>query len=331
MIYNFLDRKSVFKSIMHINIIMSVSTLLLLSTFAVADTNEKTHETRSWQARCEELKKNQDTNLSLKVTFSEKPKINSAINHWLFSWNGINIPLPPVDFHEVYLKSGYQNYDEVMMIAKDGFIINALVFENKPSGDVLAESQAGKDSNDGWTEITAAAAIKEGSPVRASDSILLGYHITPGDLSCLARNRTEETAKVAALIMKGIGRPGELIAVYKDVGVYRGWIEVEKSTKHMTYIINIILESNIDVWYQINYRMPNNFRYHGLSFLIGNNRQKHISPSPDWLLALNSAIISKSKDSWKRYATLARKAGISEKSITRIMKNQNIEIDGRVY
>jgi hypothetical protein len=309
-------------SIMRINIVMSVSVLLLLSAFAMADANEKINNAPNWQARCEELKKNQDPNSSLKVTFAEKPEIDSAIHHWLLSWNGIDVPLPPVDFHEVYFKRGYQNHDEVLMVAKDGFTINALVFENIPSGDVLAESQAGKDRSGGRPENRAAA-----NPVRTSDSILLGYHITPGDLSCLAKNRTEETAKVAALIMKGIGRPGELIAVYKDVGVYRGWIETEKSAEHMTYIINIISESNSDVWYQISYRMPNNFRYHGMPFLIGHNRQKHISRSPDWLFALNSAMISNSRDSWKRYATLARKAGIGEKSITRVMKNQNIEIE----
>jgi len=118
-----------------------------------------------------------------------------------------------------------------------------------------------------------------------------------------------------------------LIAVYKDAGAYRGWIEKERSARHITYVINILPESNNDIWNQINYRMPANAGYDGLPFLIGHQRQKPTSPSPDWLSALNAAMISRSKDSWKRYAALARKAGLSEKSITSVMKIQNVEIE----
>jgi len=307
-------------------IIISVSALMMLSMFAMADTNEIVNDTKSLQALCQELKKNEVSNSSLKVTFSEKPEINSDIHHWLLNWNGIDVPLPPIGFREVYVKMGYENQYEVMMVAKDGFTINTIVFENKLSNDMFEESKDENDRGSGKTE-SRVVAKKDRSPVRTSDTILLGFQITPGDLSCLKEHQAEEAAKVVALIMKGIARPGELMSVYKGVGVYKGWIEKERSSDYMVYGINIIPNSNQDILYQINYRIPNNSRYYDLPFLTGNNRQKPTSEPPDWLLALNSAIISKSKDFWKRYATLARKAGVSEKSITRVMKNQNIEIE----
>lgn len=194
-----------------INVIFFVLILLLLSTFVLAET-DKTTGVSNWQTRCEELKKNQDPNSSLNIVFSEKPKISAVIPHWLLSWNGIDVPLPTVAFHEVYVNKGYDNQLEVMMIAKDEFIMNAIVFENKPFIGSLEESQAQNDG-DGPTK-SQTTARKERTIVRISDNILMGYQITPADLICLERSRTEKMAKVDALIMKGIGRPGELISAY---------------------------------------------------------------------------------------------------------------------
>ena len=308
---------------MSINAIISILILTVFGIFALTNANETIDHTANWRNLCQELKKNGLSNSSLNITFSDKPEIDFYIHRWSLNWNGINVPLPPVDFHEVYVKMGYQNNYEVIMTSKNGFLVHAIVFENKPYSDVYEKFKDANDSNSDETEDT----IKnnnEKKAFRTSDVILMGYQITPGDLNCLEKHQTEEAAKAAALLMKGIERPGELISVFKNVGIYKGWIEKERYPDYMGYVVNIIQDDNLDVLYQINYRIPNNSGYHDLPFLIGNDRQKSIPQSPDWLLALSSAFTAKSKDFWERYAALARKAGISEKSIIRVMKNQNV-------
>lgn len=284
-----------------------LATLMIGGSPAAADTSRQAESAGDWQARCEELKNNQDS--SLMITFTEKPIIDLSIRHWSLSWNGIDIPIPPVSFKEVYVKRGSHNLPEVTMLTGDGLVLNLLVFDDSLAGEASAESVKSQDIG----------------RYRPSESMLLGYRITPKNLTCRLENRADETSLVNALILKGIGRPGKLEAVYRDAGIYSGWIEAERNGGRSRYVVNIIPKDDSEVLYQMNYIMAADSKYISLPFLIGNNRQTYLLPSPAWLPELNAAMSTGAAESWKRYATMARKAGISEKSIQRVLKSQGKE------
>ena len=159
-----------------------------------------------------------------------------------------------------------------------------------------------------------------GGPVKLSTIMMLSYESTPDLLTCIEENRIKESAIAFALILKGIAKDN-LMAVYKGIGIYDGWITKNKDENNIIYTLNIISANTDNQLLNIGYRIPEGSKYEYLPLWVGSKKLESTKDTPSWLASLNNAIEIKTNDSWKKFINDARESGISEKSILRTNEN----------
>ena len=301
-------------------LIFSFLIFCILSSSPLSNAFES--EGQLWAPNCEKLKKNFLVNKNLNVIFTNKPNIINEQTPWTVSWNNIEVPVPNVEYKDIFVSSNNKNEYEVWLRTIDGMIISLMVNEDKVMEDVFSIT-----SGDGKEISTSEGALATkdmfGGPVKMSTIMKLAYKSTPAVLTCMEKNRIKESAIASALILKGIAT-NNLVAVYKGIGEYDGWITKSADGKINEYALNIIPDNTENKLFYINYRMPDGSKFEDLPFYAGGNINR-AKDMPDWLVSLNNAIEMKTSDGWKDFISAAKKSGISEKSISRTCEKLKIK------
>jgi hypothetical protein len=274
-----------------------------------------------WAPDCERLKKKSLTNKDVNIVFTKKTNIQNEQAHWTLHWNNIDIPIPTVSYKDIYILPNTKNEYEIWLRTNDGVIISLMVGEDKLFEDVLAQTSRNRELISTPEGILATKKMF-GGPVKMSTIMKLGYKNTPDQLKCMEENRFKEYIIASALLMKNAATDN-LVAVYKGIGEYDGWITKSKNENIIEFTINIIADKSSQFLY-IDYRMPEDSKYESLPFCVGSKKHP-IKDTPGWLVSLNNALEMKTNESWKEFIANAKLDGISEKSISKIYKTLNIK------
>ncbi len=273
-----------------------------------------------WAPNCERLKKGYLTEQDVNIIFTKKPNIQNEQAHWTLHWNTIEVPVPDVDYKDIYILPNTKNEYEIWLRTNDGIIISLMVGEDALFEDVYAKV-SGKGKVISTPEGVLGTKELFGGPVRMSTIMKLAYQSTPDLLTCVEENRIKESAIASALILKNAATDN-LVAVYEGIGVYDGWITKSKKENNIEFTLNIIPDRSKNIFY-INYRMPEG-KYEYLPFCVGSKKDP-AKDMPDWLASLNTAIEMKTNDSWKEFISAAKKNGISDKSISRTCEKLKVK------
>lgn len=270
---------------------------------------------QDWKTACEKLKSEINTNKEQDIVFSKKPDLGYSNKYWVLEWYGIGIPIPDIEYDEVYITEEANGGSELFLIDRDNKISVAIFnFENEASKDIYATSTISNPEPEASEAGIKATRKIFGGAVRRSDLSILGYETKLSDLTCDDQNALVERKRMISLILKSIARPGRLSAVHKGVGVYGGWFEKLETNNSITYAAHILQESHRDTLIQVSYTIPAHSSYLHLPYILGNENLSG-GDMPDWLSSLNSLLSEKTAENWKRYSIQAKKANISEKSI----------------
>ncbi len=275
-----------------------------------------------WAPNCEKLKNELITMQGLNIKFTTKPSIQNEQLHWVLFWNDIEVLIPDTQYKSIFVLINKRNDYELRLHTIDDELIFLYSGEDAQMDDVFATLSGNKEVITTPDGITMTKDMF-GGPVRLSTIMKLAYENTPELLSCLEENRIKESTVASALILKEAATTN-LLAVYKDIGDYNGWITKSWSSgNNIEYDLNIISTSVDNLMLQIHYRISEHSKYGYLPLWTGRKSPK-IKEPPDWLAALNTALKSKSHDDWEAYIKEVKNTGISEKSILKTCENLNI-------
>ncbi|WP_319522295.1 hypothetical protein [uncultured Desulfosarcina sp.] len=255
----------------------------------------------------------------LDVTFTKRPKVSQDNNFWVFTWNGIDVILPPAAFEHIFLFKDSGGQYLLHLSAADDIRISLLANKNELFEDVFAVSEIGEPKVTTTAKGIAATEAMYGGPVRFSELMTLAYECTPKEITCCAEKGEEEMGKVVALIMKVIDGP-DIVAAYKGVGRYNGWLTKSRSGGRVEYRLNILSESDEEHIYQATYQITENAPYHTFPHLVGAVDRHDAAQPPDWVPALEAALKEDSAEAWQDFLSAAEEGGISEKSRSSVRK-----------
>ncbi len=258
----------------------------------------------------------------MNITFSKKPSVKNDQDYYVLYWNDIALFIPKVKYKSILVSKKNKNQYDLFLFTIDDVVISAITVDDEPTKDVFSTK-----SNHGALETTSEGISLTknmyGGPVKISTIMLLAYEITPEQLTCNEENRIRESAMSQALILKDIAS-SDLTAVYKGVGIYNGWITKRIPENFTEYSLTIIPTTIPNQIFNITYKIPKDKIYNELPFSIGNKKFEYHERPPYWLMALNTALKSKTNESWKAFLLAAKQSGISEKSISMTYKNLNL-------
>jgi len=255
----------------------------------------------------------------LDVTFSERPEVCHDNNFWVFTWNGIDVILPPVTFEHVFLSKDLGGRYFIHLTAGNDIRISLLANKNDKFEDVFAVSDIGEPGMITTAEGIAATQAMYGGAIRFSELMMLAYESTPEEITCCAEKVDEERGKVVALIMKAIDGP-DIVAAYKGVGRFNGWLTKSRSGGQVEYRLNIISKGDEEHIYQVTYQIAEKAPYHTFPYLVGAANSHDAEQPPDWVPALEAALKQDSSEAWQDFLSAAEKGGISEKSRSAVRK-----------
>lgn len=253
----------------------------------------------------------------LNVTFTERPEVSHDNNFWVFTWNGIDVILPPAAFEHVFLFKDSDGRYLLHLAAADDIRISLLANKNDAFEDVFAVSDIGEPEMITTAEGIAATKAMYGGAVRFSELMMLAYESTPEEITCCAERGEEEMGKVVALIMKEIDEP-DIVAAYKGVGRYNGWLTKSRSGGQVEYRLNILSESDEEHVYQVTYQITEKAPYHTFPYLVGEANRNNAAQPPEWIPALEAALKKDSSEAWQDFLSAAEEGGISEKSCSSV-------------
>jgi len=279
----------------------------------------KTHYTFRDGIPCETFKQERLSADFLDVTFTEKPKISRDNDFWVFTWNGIDVILPPVAFEHVFLSKDSGGRYFIHLTAGDDIRISLLANKNEKFEDVFAVSDIGEPGMITTAKGIAATKAMYGGAVRFSELMIRAYESTPEEITCCAEKGEEEMGTVVALIMKEIDGP-DIVAAHKGVGRHKGWLTKSISGGQVEYRLNILPESDAEHVYQVTYQIAAKAPYHTFPYLVGAADRSEAAQPPGWIPALEAALEKDSLEAWQDYLSAAEGSGISEKSRSTVKK-----------
>jgi len=279
----------------------------------------KAHYTFRNGIPCETFKQEHLSADFLDVTFTERPKVSRDIDFWVFTWNGIDVILPPVAFEHVFLSKDSGGRYFIHLTAGDDIRISLLVNKNDKYEDVFAVSDIGEPGMITSEEGIAATKAMYGGAVRFSELMIRAYESTPKEITCCAEKTEKETGTVVALIMKAIDGPN-IVAAYKGIGRYKGWLTKSKSGGQVEYRLNILSESDEKYVYQVTYQITEAAAYQTFPLLVGTTNPHDAAQPPNWIPALEAALEEDSSEAWQNFLSAAEDGGISEKSRSAVRK-----------
>lgn len=298
------------KLVLGLKLIVIMGALLVIEISMASTSNEK----------CLQLKKKLINKDSFNTIFTQRPSVTTSGQYWMLTWNNIDIPIPAIDYGAVYILKRKGGRHELMLMAKKGgLMVHLFLSNNEQMTDVFASSKIGSTKKTTTSAGIAATINMFGGPVRHSDLLILAYSTTPAMVDC-KKMTDKDSGKLLALVLKG---RGAVVAVYKGVGIYKGWLEKRRSINKptMTYSVNIVWNKTPNILYTVKYLLPTKSSHESLPYMVGDKNLAFKNKSPQWLMALNNALHTQSIKDWRLYISAARTANISEKSIKRLIKN----------
>lgn len=283
------------------------------SKSAVLHSQCKTHYAFRNGVPCKTFKQEHLSADFLDVTFTERPKASRDNDFWVFTWNGIDVILPPVAFEHVFLSKDSGGRYFIHLAAGDDIRISLLANKNDKYEDVFAVSDIGEPGMITTAEGIAATKAMYGGAVRFSELMIRAYESTPEEITCCAEKAEKEMGTAVALIMKAIDGP-DIVAAHEGIGRYKGWLTKSKSGGQVEYRLNILPESDVEHVYQIIYQITEKAPYHTFPYLVGTANSKEFAQPPDWIPALEAALKKDSADAWQNFLSAAEDGGISEES-----------------
>jgi len=280
----------------------------------------KTHYTFRDGIPCETFMQEHLSADFLDVTFTERPKVSSDNDFWVFTWNGIDVILPPVAFEHIFLFKDSADQYLIHLTAGDDIRISLLANTDVKYEDVFAVSDIGEPGMVTTAKGIAATKAMYGGPVRFSELMTLAYESTPEEITCCAEKGEEEMGKVVALIMKAIDGP-DIVAAYKGIGRYKGWLTESRSGGQVEYRLNILSESDEKYVYQVTYQTTESAAYNTFPLLVGTANRHDAAQPPNWIPALEAALEENSSEAWQDFLSAAEDGGISEKSRSAVRKS----------
>ncbi len=248
------------------------------------------------------------------VRFSQRPYLSPAsIRYRVLEHAGYRIPLPPVSVHHILI-GRRQAGIEIMMLDKGKRHLFAISFmKDKPSDDVFAGAGPnGVVSSDAGKALTR---LLFGGPVSLYEMTMSAYLYTPDDISCKPGDYPSSGAVAIGLILASVG-PGRVVAAYRGLGRYPGYMTVERTKKRWIHRAWLPKADGRLVQFEWWQPLSVHRRWQG-AFLLGDLRlgQQGTVASPTWLQALNTALRRDDRESWRAYLAAIRKAGMSPASL----------------
>ncbi|MBN1904356.1 MAG: hypothetical protein JW927_04595 [Deltaproteobacteria bacterium] len=275
---------------------------------------------QSWAPNCEKLKKDFLFDKSLNVVFSEKPNLQNKQPLWTIRWNNLEVPIPIVPYKDIYILPNNNNEYEIWLQTADGVRISLITGKDTLIEDFLRKKHT---MGELISKSKGVLFTKElfGGPVKMSAIMKLAYKSTPDLLTCIEKNRINESAIASALILKDTATDN-LGAVYEGIGEYDGWMTKSNNDNEIEFSL-FVISDNSDQLFNINYKMAENSKFEYLPFYVG-SKKKDEKETTGWLVALNKAIETRSNDDWKKFISIAKEIGISERSIAKTSEKLKI-------
>lgn len=271
-----------------------------------------TNKKDDWVAQCEKSVGRLSNKQSNNITYTPLPSLKQDASFLSLSWSGLNIPIPDTAYSDVLINTEKNDDLAIILVTRDGARISVgRVYGNDKLNslfEVMSESPSTEETE--WTKGTF------DKPVRTSDLTDLAYQTILNDINCKAANQADESVKLTSLVLKSVAP--KLNAVHKLKMNEKNWVDVRDdffANNKKSYTVNIVDSArNSDEIKQISYSVAD--KVDNFSLYAGISKSDITIDNPAWLTALNKALETKTKENWILYFAEAKKANISDKTLT---------------
>lgn len=188
---------------------------------------------RAVHERCDKIK-TELTGSNLYVRYAKRPRYYSTGHYWLIRWQKNYIPVPVKDYrHLVVFRyhdsvSGLVSSPGFVMIARDGTAV-AGVHYLKTIRFVYTNGMAFvKSLPQRLRTHPVVRSLYHPEASVASQQKIFKY--TPDTLDCQRLGKVRKTWLIGMLMAKDAYSTGSLLAAYRKVGSFGGWVSYEKSS-----------------------------------------------------------------------------------------------------
>lgn len=290
--------------------------MILLATSLTSFGCASTH-TDSWSAECTQSVEHLSEISDRDVIYSPLPKIDQESDTFRLEWSGLSIPIPQNDYTDVVIIHDSNKDLGVILKSVDKTKISVgRFYENQKLSSVFANnSDEVIPPKFSWTVSSLDTSM------RTSDLVYLGYETSVSDIDCNPKNKDLAAEKIAAIAIKKSNQ--DVMTAHKLSFGIKNWVDIREHAfdpNNTYYTANVVDESRgRNEIKQISYVVPKSVERFALYSEISDNSDE--PNNPDWLNALSSALSTNSEKDWMIYFDLAKRAGISQKSLNASKSN----------
>jgi hypothetical protein len=254
--------------------------------------------------------------------FSARAARNRHPAWWVLQWEGVNIPIPDLDYEHLILLSRNDGVIEIMLAGNNGGVALYRSMADAVGHDLFANVDPLDPQSDVQTTEQGRALTRTlfGGPVSLAELIVAGYRYGPDDITCKEENRARELMAMYGFPLVDMADPYEVQTVHENIGDRRGWLtqgtgQNAKGKFRMWHAVT--LGSRQHKGLQIELWMVDEPRFGNIGLEIGETDARGMkSSSPAWLPALQRALDDDTPAQWKRLREQISESGLSRKSIT---------------
>jgi hypothetical protein len=297
--------------------LLSASPIVICIKNSAAQVSNVNSYANDWPARCRKMKKELAKNPSINVIYRPRPKSIDIQSSWELTWFGKRVPIPAIQYSDVLVI--YNSPQERLLSLRGTVkgqnvkILLGLNRESAPIDDISSTTTLGETEPQSTPAGQALTQQLFGGPVYTLDLMANGYNYKIADLTCRRSRWKQEIPIATALVLKSGS---------SDHAAYRldqGYIASTKDTSWRAFWGDRVSFADAQI------QLPEGQTYGKLGLGIGQSNWQSAKDSPNWLVALRTALEKPEKSNWQALATALEEAKMSSTSIESVRKIINTQ------